>query len=48
MHETQKVDGAACWSALSVAALKSSFPWDDGTVVLVTLTLAAADVFVGI
>lgn len=30
------------------AALKSSFSWDDETVVLVTLTHAAADVFVGI
>lgn len=47
-HENKRVDSAAGWSPLSVAALKSSFPWDDGTVVLVTLTHATADVFGGI
>ena len=48
MCEGKRVDSAACWYTLSVAALKSSFPLDDGTVVLVTLTHAAADVFKGI
>lgn len=46
--ENKRVDCAACWSFLSVVALKSSFPWDDGTVVLVALTHATADVFRGI
>lgn len=44
----EQVDGAACWPSLSEAALKSSFPWGDGTVVLLVLTHAAADVFRGI
>lgn len=35
-------------TALPVAALRSSFPLDDGTVALVTLTHATADVFRGI
>lgn len=44
----KRLYSAACWSLLSGGALKSSFPWDDGTVVLVTLTHATADVFGGI
>lgn len=47
-QENRGIDGTACWCGLSVAALKSSFPWDDGTAVSVVLTHAAADVFRGI
>lgn len=47
-HENKRVDRAACWPTPSVAALKSSFPRDDGTVVLVALTHATADIFRGI
>lgn len=48
LSQNKRVDSAVCWSSLSVAALKSSFPLDDGTVVLVALTHATADVFRGI